>query len=85
MSNKKTFNLEYQYQLYLKRVGLEESVMHPVQIKETRQVFFGACGQMLILLRDEVGALEEEEAFEVYTDLINQVGAFFLNETNRQN
>lgn len=36
------FDLEHQYQLYLKRVKLSETTMSEVQKKETRQAFMGA-------------------------------------------
>lgn len=79
------FNLENQYQLYLKRVALKESEMHPTQRKQLRQAFMGACGQMLILLRDEVGALDENKAIEVMQGMIGQVSDYFLRETNKTN
>ena len=60
MENKE-FNLEHQYQLYLKRVALKEAEMHSEQKKQLRQAFMGACGQIILLLRDEVGKLEEVE------------------------
>ncbi len=79
------FNLEHQYQLYLQRMALSESTMHPQQKIQLRQTFFGVGGQMLILLRDELSKLEEEKAMETLQDLINQVGNFFLAETNKMN
>lgn len=79
------FNLENQYQLYLKRVGLSENKMHPEQKKQLKQTFMGACGQMLLLLRDEVGALEEEKAIETMQGMVNQVSDFFLKETHKTN
>jgi len=79
------FNLEHQYQLYLQRMALSESTMHTQQKVQLRQTFFGASGQMLILLRDELSKLEEEKAMETLQDLINQVGDFFLAETNKMN
>ena len=79
------FNLEHQYQLYLQRMALSESTMHPQQKIQLRQTFFGASGQMLILLRDELSKLEEEKAMETLQDLINQVANFFLAETNKMN
>ena len=83
--NKKVFNLEYQYQLYLKRVALKECNMPPVQQKEMRRVFMGACGQMIFMLRDDVAALEEDEAIKVLEDMKNQVGDYFMKITNKYN
>jgi hypothetical protein len=75
------FNLEEQYQLYLKRVALKESEMHPTQKKQLRQTFMGACGQMLLLLRDDLGKLEEPEAIEAMQNMLNQVSDYFLKVT----
>lgn len=72
------FSLENQYQLYLKRVALTESKMHPDQRRETRQAFMGACGQMIFLLRDELASLEEDEAIAVLEKMKNEVGNFFI-------
>ena len=82
MENKE-FNLEHQYQLYLKRVALREVEMHPEQKKQLRQAFMGACGQIILLLRDEVGKLEEDEAVKVMENMIEQVGNYFLKITNK--
>lgn len=77
MGNQK-FDIEHQYQLFLKRMALKEEDMHPEQKKQLRQTFYGACGQMLILLRDDIGALTENEAIEVMQKMINQIGNYFL-------
>jgi hypothetical protein len=79
------FNLENQYQLYLKRVALKESEMHYTQKKQLRQTFIGACGQLLLLLRDELGELEEDKAIETMQGMINQVSDYFLKETHKTN
>jgi hypothetical protein len=81
----KQFNLEKQYQLYLERVGIQESQMHPTQKVEMKRAFMGACGQMLILLRDDLGALEEDEAIQQLQDMMNQLQSFWLKETNQTN
>ena len=79
------FNLEHQYQLYMQRMALSESTMHPQQKIQLRQTFYGASGQMLILLRDDLSKLEEDKAMETMQDLINQVANFFFAETNKMN
>lgn len=83
--NKPEFNLDHQYQLYLKRVGLSETLMPPSQMRETKRAFMGACGQILIMLRDDVGKLEENDAITTLDSLINQVSNFWLTETKRVN
>ena len=83
--DKPEFNLEHQYQLYLERVGLRDKLMPPKMETELRRAFFGACGQLLILLRDDVGELTEDEGFKVFEDLLEQVSNFWLVETKRVN
>ena len=75
------FNLEYQYQLYLKRVGLKESEMHPEQKIQTKQAFYGATGQILLLLRDDMTVYDEDKCIEIMEGLLNEVTQYFLLRT----
>ena len=79
------FDLEYQYQLYLKRVALKEDIMPENQKRQLRQAFMGACGQMLLLLRDDVVGLSETDAIKTMENMITQVGNYFLKATNKNN
>jgi len=79
-----TFDLEYQYQLYLKRVNLDENKMHHIQKQETKRAFMGACGQMLFLLRDELSQLTENEGVKTLKAMQKQVKTFFTNEILNQ-
>lgn len=81
----KVFSLEEQYQLYLKRIKLSEETMHSEQRKQLKQTFFGACGQMIILLRDEISELEEIDGVKVLEGMLGEVTNFFLKESNQQN
>ena len=85
MMKNNIFNLEYQYQLYLTRTKLKETLMGPAQKKETRQAFMAACGQMLLLLRDEVSDMEEEQAAEIFQDMLQQVHDYFMKAANKSN
>ena len=75
--NSKTFNLHHQYQLYLIRVGLEEGDMHPVQRTETKRAFFGACGQLLMLFRDDLTQFDDDDAVELMQSMIDQTQDFW--------
>jgi hypothetical protein len=81
----KTFNLNDEFERYLNIVELDKRIMPPDQLRELKRAFYGACGQLLILTRDEVGALPDEEAIEALQDLLNQVANFWNNENNKQN
>jgi len=73
--------LENQYQYYLKRVGLSESRMHPQQRGETKRVFFAACAQMLILFRDGLGNIEDDnEAIRAMYNLLDQTETFWIDD-----
>jgi hypothetical protein len=75
------FSLEYQYQLYLKRIGLSELSMHPEQKIQTKQAFFGAIGQILLLLRDDMYECTEDEAVQIMEKMTNEVTQYFLLRT----
>lgn len=78
-------NLEYQWKQYLKRVRMEHVVMSAVQEQEMRRAFFVACGQMLVLLRDDVSLLPDEDAVVCMQDMMNQIQAFWQNEVRKHN
>lgn len=78
------FNIEKQFQAYLKRVGLSEALMPKEQTTELRRAFFGSWGQFLVILQQEV-IITEEEAFKVLDDMQDQVANFWLRETKNQN
>jgi len=80
-----TFNIEYQYQLLLKRMNLQEDRMHPQQKIQLKQTFYAAFGQLLILLRQDVSALPEEDGIHALNNMLAQVGDFFLAESDREN
>lgn len=82
--NENSLKLEIQYQLYLKRVGLNFNTMGPNYIRETRRAFMGACGQILILMRDVISQKVEEEAVMSMEDLLSQVQDFWEEEMKNQ-
>jgi len=74
------YDLENQYQLYLKRVGLVESKMAPLQKKQLRQTFMGAYGQLLMLLRDDITKMEDNVAVLTIQNMFNQVANYFAKQ-----
>lgn len=83
MKNNPDFSIEKQYQYYLQRVNLKESEMHPEQKKQLKQAFFGASGQIILLLRDKISRLNERDAVEVLHSMINQVANHFTPIENK--
>lgn len=82
---KAQFSIEKQYHLYLERVGLDESRMHPIQRIETKRAFFGAFGQSIALLRDEVSEYDDQQGVAILEDMWSQVGNFFITENGSGN
>lgn len=73
-------SIEQKYQEYLKKVGFSEDKMSVVQCTEMRRTFFGAFGIALLTLRDEVGAIDNEDnAVYVMQNMLDQVNEFFKN------
>ena len=79
------FTVEYQYQDYLKKVGLKEEDMFPVQKAETKRAFFGGVGHILALMKNEIAELPEDEGVQVLESLNNQVLSFFIAEAQSEN
>lgn len=83
MPKANVFNLEHQWQLYMQRVKMNEATFPPMQVKETKQAFYGACGQMLVLLREDIAALSEDEGIKKLEDLSDQVMKYFHSLTKQ--
>lgn len=82
---KNIFKLEHQYQLYLQRVDLKEENMSKEQRKQLRQTFMAACGQLIILLRDDMAELPEDEGVEIMESMLNEIGDYFLTISGKAN
>lgn len=84
----KDFDLNHQWGLFLERCGISAITMPEDQHREMKRAFFGACGQLLILLRDEVGDYGDKHgdaaAAYVMKDMVDQVSAFWQKEVDKQ-
>lgn len=77
--------VEEHYKFYLEKMGLDEAKLHPIQRTETRRVFFGAWGQLLMFMQNDIVELSDQEGFEILDSMVNEVGQFFINEAHNQN
>lgn len=76
------FNIEKQFDWYLERMGLDRRKMALFQIRETKRAFYGAWGQLIVLLNDKnTDLLTEKEVYELYADMAKQVNDFMTKET----
>jgi hypothetical protein len=65
----------------LKRAKIEHLSEDSVQYIELKRAFFAACGQLLIMQRDEISEIEnEDEAVEVYQKQTEEIFDFWENE-----
>lgn len=81
----KLFNLENQYQIYLETAQIKESDMHPIQKIEMKRAFMGACGQLLILFRDELALYSEDEGVILLQQLEDEVLDYWDEECKKGN
>jgi len=79
------FTIETQWQLYLKKVGLREEILPEDQRVEMKRTFFGACGQMLFLMRDDISALPEDKGITILNEMKSEIGKFWIDQSNRKN
>jgi hypothetical protein len=77
------YDLNAQFDLYLKYTGLSKKPISEAQYTGTKRAFMGAIGQMLLLFRDDIGAIENEaEAVAVMENLFEQVETFWKETQN---
>lgn len=79
------FNLNFQFKVYLSLVGLEENKMSEIQLQEIKRAFMGACGQMLLMFRDDITKLTDEQAIQTMQELLDEASKYWENETNYKN
>ena len=80
---KDKYKIENQWQLYLERADTNESKMHVTQLSETKKAFFGAAGQMLLLLRDDVTEETDAESVFVLDGMLNEIDDFWTMELKK--
>lgn len=71
------FNIEKEFQLYCERSRLNLDTCPPVQGIETRRAFYGAVGQLLIYLRDDLAAEAEDDCVAELGRIFKQVASFW--------
>lgn len=80
MANK-NLEIEHQYQLYLQRMQLDENKMSVVQKVETKRAFMGGFAQLLVLLREDIAAIEDEDkAVLTLEDLNTQLEQYWRTQ-----
>jgi len=84
----KDFDLNHQWGLFCERCQVPENKMPEDQRREMKRAFFGACGQILILMKDELGDYGDKHgddaAAGVLQNMLYQVGNFWQKEMDKQ-
>lgn len=80
-----SFDLETYYQLFLEKINLKESEMPIEQSMEIKRAFMGGAGSMLLIMRDILPQLREDDAEQFFNSLFTQVQAFWINQIAKQN
>lgn len=79
------YTMEFQWQEYLKRMGMRESAMPPDQIRETKRAFMGAMGQMLVLLRDEIAGESDEDGVSFIEAMWQETARYWISQNQQDN
>lgn len=79
------FNLDEQWKFYLHLSKQDETKMSPVQLQETKRAFYAGIGQLLVLLRDTMFDMTDDDAVEKLESMFSQVSDFWLKQSNQIN
>lgn len=74
------FTIEYQWQFFLGLCKITKKQMHPIQYNEMKKAFYGASGQILLLLRDEIAELSDDDAYEKLEDMAHEIDIFWKSQ-----
>jgi hypothetical protein len=79
------FKVSTQYQLWLERMQLPpEEKLHPEQRKQLKEAFYGAWGQCMLIMRDELSDVAdqkgEDAAVEIMEAMYNEVKAYWVDK-----
>lgn len=78
------FQVETHWQAYLVMIGIKEEMLSPTQHQEMKRAFYGGFGQMLVLFRDNISLIEDnDEGIKVFMDITKQVHDFWVVENNK--
>lgn len=76
----KGFIVEEQFQEYCRRCQLDLDACSPTQAIEMRRTFYGAVGQLLIYLRDDLADGSEDDGVVELERIWQQVHTFWLRQ-----
>lgn len=79
--NEKTdFTVQQQWLRFLERSGVKPGQLHPHQESEMKKAFFAAAGQILIMSRDELAELTDNEAVHHLESMMQEVTDYWAEQ-----
>lgn len=79
-NNNEELTVEFQYNFFLKRMGLVEDKMSEIQKNEIKNAFIGGFGQALLVMIQGVAMLPEDEIEKAVTKLFQEVSEFWKQQ-----
>lgn len=80
-----TIDINDLWHKYCELSGLPEEKMHRVQRIETKRAYYGAIGQLLVVLVEMADNTDEDESTEILDNLTEQVRDFWETEVANKN
>lgn len=78
--DKTDFTIKQQWDRFMERCGMAPGEMPKVQETEMSKAFYGSAGQILIMIRDEVSELKEEDAVVVLDNMMDEIMKFWQDQ-----
>lgn len=80
VNDKTDFTIEQQWLRFLERCGVQPGQLHWHQESEMKKAFYASAGQILIMSRDELAELTDDEAVNALEAMMQEVTDFWAQE-----
>lgn len=77
--------IEFMFSQYLMMVSLDKLDKNSVQYKETKRAYYGAIGQILLIQRDELTQLTEQESTDTLQSMLDETTDFWSKQFPENN
>lgn len=72
--------IEFMFNQYLMMTALDKLDKNSIQYKETKRAYYGAIGQLLLIQRDELTQLTDNEAADTLESLLSETTEFWSQQ-----
>lgn len=76
MKNKEMFSVKNMFEFYI-NMNYKDIKLPTDQYEQLELCYYGACGHLLSLLRDELMEFEEDEALSLLSGMVEEVNTHF--------